>query len=222
MKMFISRVTLSRKPSVQALNALLMPDSLGDRMDANHRLLWTLFADESDHPRDFLWRAESTGEFVVLSAREPTQSDLFSKIDSKPFAPNLIVGASLFFALRANATVSKDKQRVDVVMNRLHPLPKEERATRRMEIATTEGFAWLARKGALSGFETITCVATDYSTHALPKSKGSRQRQPQFGILELSGKIVINDPKVFVGAVNKGFGRAKAFGCGLMLLRRAK
>ncbi len=221
MTVFLSRATLSQSPSVQALNALLMPQDGGARTDAHHRLLWTLFADSSERTRDFLWREESAGEFVILSQREPVVSDLFSRIESKPFAPILRHGNRLGFALRANATRSKDKKRVDVVMNALHSLAPEKRAEQRMQIATNEGAAWLQKQGERHGFEVTECIAKDYSVHALPGFRGPRDRQPQFGILDLAGEIAVTDPAEFVSALTKGFGRAKAFGCGLMLLRRA-
>ncbi|WP_243641924.1 type I-E CRISPR-associated protein Cas6/Cse3/CasE [Rhodovulum steppense] len=46
-------------------------------------------------------------------------------------------------------------------------------------------------------------------------------RQPQFGILDLEGRIEVTDPEALLARLARGFGRAKAFGCGLMLIRRA-
>lgn len=219
--MYLSRATLSRSPSVAALDALLMPQDAGSRTDAHHRLLWTLFADSAERERDFLWREEREGEFVILSEREPLNSPLFDRIDSKPFAPDLMTGDRLSFVLRANATRSKDKKRVDVVMDALHALPSEDRKKQRMNVAHTEGRAWLERVGERSGFAINASEATDYSVHALPKHDGPRKKQPQFSIIDLTGTLTVTDPNVFVSAVNAGFGRAKAYGCGLMLLRRA-
>lgn len=222
MTLYLSRASLSRAPSARALNALLMPEETGRRTDAHHRLLWTLFADHPDRSRDFLWREERSGEFAILSARKPVGTDLFDRLDCKPFAPVLTPGDRLHFALRANATRSKDRKRVDVVMHALHPFRPEQRAEQRMSVATTEGAAWLGRLGARQGFEVTYCEATDYKVHALPHHKGPRSRQPQFGILDLVGEIAVADPTAFVAAVAAGFGRAKAFGCGLMMLRRAR
>lgn len=219
--MYLSKASLSRAPSVRALDKLLMPTEAGDRTDAHHRLLWTLFADSEDRKRDFLWREEGKGTFLILSERPPAPSELFAHVDSKPFAPDLGQGDRLHFALRANATRSKDKKRVDVVMDALFTLPPDERAAQRMEIATSEGAAWMQRQGKTHGFSVLDCVASDYSVHALPAYRGPRDKQPQFGILDLEGQLQITDPVAFVAGVSKGFGRAKAFGCGLMLLRRA-
>ncbi|MGR3463016.1 MAG: type I-E CRISPR-associated protein Cas6/Cse3/CasE [Roseovarius sp.] len=219
----MSRVTLSRQPSVQALNALLLPQDGGARTDAQHRLLWTLFADDPDRSRDFLWREDREGEFLVLSARAPVPTDLFSRVETKPYAPQIASGDRLLFSLRANATRSKKGgKRVDVVMDALHPVPKDERAARRMEIAEREGAAWLRRQGDRNGFIAHHCVVSDYSVHALPSHRGPRDRKPQFGILDLQGQIEVTDPDAFLHVLTSGLGRAKAFGCGLMLIRRAR
>ena len=220
--MFLSRISLSRQPTVQALNALLLPDDAGDRTDAHHRLLWMLFADDSNRKRDFLWREERTGEFLVLSARKPVPTDLFSRVDIKPYAPELSAEDRLFFALRANATrAKKGGKRVDVVMDALFAGPGEDRAARRMETARTEGAAWMTRQGDRNGFGVHHCEVIDYTTHALPSHRGARKKQPQFGILDMQGELEVTETDAFLKALFKGVGRAKAFGCGLMLLRRA-
>jgi len=37
----------------------------------------------------------------------------------------------------------------------------------------------------------------------------------------MTGALEIADPAAFLARLAQGFGRAKAFGCGLMLIRRA-
>jgi CRISPR system Cascade subunit CasE len=43
----------------------------------------------------------------------------------------------------------------------------------------------------------------------------------KIGVLDFEGVLEVTDPDRFVDAVAQGFGRAKGFGCGLMLIRRA-
>jgi CRISPR system Cascade subunit CasE len=48
------------------------------------------------------------------------------------------------------------------------------------------------------------------------------QRPPiEFSALDLSGVLEVQDGEPFLAALLSGFGKAKAFGCGLMLIRRA-
>jgi CRISPR system Cascade subunit CasE len=148
--------------------------------------------------------------------------DLFEPPEVKTFAPELAPGARLAFALRANATRDrKDAGRVDVVMDALHGVPKGARAPERMAIAQREGAAWLSRQGEVAGFHPIATAIEDYSVAALPGHRRSRRGQPQFGILDMTGTLEVTEPAAFLARLAQGFGRAKAFGCGLMLVRRA-
>lgn len=221
MTLYLSRIRLSRSPSTQALAGLLLPSESGPRLSAQHKLLWAAFADDPDRRRDFLWREAGPGEFLTLSARPPLQMDLFAPHEVKAFAPELAVGQQLDFVLRANATRAKHGgSRVDVVMDALHALPKEARAAERMQVAGREGAVWLSRQGETAGFMMVDATVSNYTTEVLPGHRGPRKGQPQFGILELAGRIEVTDPAALVTQLAKGFGRAKAFGCGLMLIRR--
>jgi len=222
MTQYLSRIRLSRRPSAQALAPLLAPANPGARRSAQHNLLWSVFSDGPDRCRDFLWREEPDGSFLTLSARPPTQTDLFETHQVKEFAPALAVGDRLSVQLRCNATrQKKDGPRVDVVMDALRAFPKGARAEERMRLATEEGHAWLSRQGEKAGFQVLEVEAEDYSADVLPGHRGPRKGQPQFGILDLAGRIEITDPAAFLAQLPLGFGRAKAFGCGLMLIRRA-
>ncbi|ARC88514.1 type I-E CRISPR-associated protein Cas6/Cse3/CasE [Rhodovulum sp. MB263] len=222
MTLYLSRIRLSRSPSAQALSGLLSPPVSGPRRSAHHKLLWAAFADGPDRRRDFLWREDHDGGFLTLSERPPQPMDLFEPHQVKDFAPALAAGALLDFTLRANATrMKRGGKRVDVVMDALYGLPKGTRASERMVVAGREGKAWLERQGETAGFRVVRAEADDYAAEVLPGYRGPRKGQPQFGIVDLSGRIEIGDPAAFLGQLARGFGRAKAFGCGLMLIRRA-
>ncbi len=225
MTTYLSLVRLSKSQPMQALANVLQPDHMPKRQAIAHNLIWSLFADSPDRTRDFLWREEKEGHFLVLSSRKPIQTDLWQPHEVKGFAPDLRMGDILEFALRANATRMKRgdaPQRVDVVMDALQSVPKEERAAQRLEIANTESAAWLSRQGTKAGFELLSSQCEDYSVHALDGYRGARKGQPQFGICDMSGTLRVTDPAALAVQIAAGFGRAKAFGCGLMLIRRPK
>lgn len=229
--LYFSRLRIARSPQVAALAQLLNPEHAGQRMDAHHRLLWSAFSTDPDAKRDFLWREEGQGAFLVLSARPPMPSPFFEAAETRSFAPNLQAGDRLVFALRANATRTEatgrlsqngkpHKAHVDLVMDALHALPQGERAPERMSAAQNVASAWLAGQGERHGFQVEEVAAHDYSVRALPGWTGQRKGQPQFGVLDMSGLITVTDPSALVQQMARGFGRAKAFGCGLMLVRR--
>ena len=56
----------------------------------------------------------------------------------------------------------------------------------------------------------------------LRPDRDRRRQGATFGILDLTGEIAVTDPDTFLPALGAGFGRAKAWGCGLMLIQRAQ
>ncbi|PHI95140.1 type I-E CRISPR-associated protein Cas6/Cse3/CasE [Parasaccharibacter apium] len=225
MEWYLSRIRLSRSSVVRVLEDTLKQPDAGHRRSAQHNMLWSAFATDPDQKRDFLWRAESDGSFITLSPRPPRDdNELFEKPVVKPFAPQLQVGDRLRFQLQVNATRMKRDtgKRVDVVLDALYPVAKEERAAKRMDLAQQEGQAWLARQGESAGFVLEDMQVEDYRVERLPRfDKRRGKEQPEFGILDLTGQLEVTDPQAFLERMGKGFGRAKAFGCGLMLIRRA-
>lgn len=226
MTLFLSRIALRRDGSAAALARLLVPDGgAAPRSAAGHHLLWSLFADSPDRKRDFLWREEGPGRFLTLSAREPVDSHDLFRVEPKAFEPALRAGDRLRFALRANPVVAvpgargERGKRADVVMQKLHAIPPGDRAMARETIIPEAGRAWLARQGERHGFAPDGEVGVDgYETVRLPRPGA---RPVQYGVLDFEGLLVVRDPAAFLAQLAEGFGRARAFGCGLMLIRRA-
>jgi CRISPR system Cascade subunit CasE len=197
--------------------------------------VWTLFGDGPDRERDFLWREADGGVFHILSRRLPDdRHGLFDLDEPHLFRPALSPGDRLAFMLRANATVAKAAERnqrgkpSDIVMNALREVPSGERAAVRPGLLRPVARAWMERQGNRAGFVIpadrdepsddgklrVTAYRTLRVTHAGPVAR--------IGVLDLEGELEIRDPSLFLNAVVQGFGRAKAFGCGLMLLRHAR
>jgi CRISPR system Cascade subunit CasE len=220
--LFLSRLGLRRDSSaLAALARVFDPDDGNARVDRSHRLLWTVFSDGPERKRDFLWRAEERGRYFALSHRPPVDEHRLFDIDTKTFEPCLAAGDRLRFSLRANA-VKTDKgapgksRRRDLVMAALHGVDKNERAVRRAAIAAEVGDAWLRGQGAKAGFVAIDDVG--YRRIDLPRHKA---RDVTLGLFDFEGILRITAPDIFLAALAGGFGKAKGFGCGLMLIRRA-
>ena len=225
--LYLSRIRLRRDAPVAALAGLLLPDAADARIAASHSLVWSLFADTPDRRRDFLWRQEAPGRFLTLSARLPVNAAGLFSVESKPFEPDLATGDRLEFSLRANAVISRSTgpgqrgRRHDVVMDALRATPPgEARAQARAEAVVAAGRAWLARQGAEAGFEPFAGVAVDgYEKCRLPRRFGP---PATFGVLDFDGQLTVTDAERFLARLTSGFGRARGFGCGLMLIRRAR
>lgn len=223
---YLSRIRLRRDAPIGALARVLVPADSDQRAGVSHRLLWTLFGDEPGRERDFLWRETEPGMFYVLSGRIPVDQHQLFEIDApKQFDPVLRVGDHLRFSLRANATIARSSGRgvrgkpCDVVMDALYRIPKEARAEQRKVHVGSAGKAWLARQGMKHGFQFDDAQVLVQGYEVLRIEH--RGPQVKIGVLDFEGTLEVKDPAALVPALQRGFGRAKSFGCGLMLVRRA-
>ncbi len=227
------KAKLRRDLSANALAALLVPAASGARVGAAHRLVWALFADAPERRRDFLWRQTSPGEFLVLAARPPEDPHALFQIQHKLFAPMLHTGQRLAFSLRANPVVAeapaepgKRGKRRDVVTRAiaalpLQPDPEKRRAERFAAMQGAVG-KWLVRQGGRHGFSPDMRAdrlrIDDEDWVQIPRDG---RRAINFLAIGLEGVLTVDDPAKFLARLPVGFGAARAFGCGLMLIRRA-
>lgn len=188
--------------------------------------------------------------FLVLSAQRPeAPAGGLWRVEPKPFAPVLNVGQRLAFRLRASPVVRRG-ERVDGKKNkRVHRHDVVMDATRRLAegggvpdlttLARDAGLDWLEAQGQRSGFRVVNApverigedglIEAEPTRNAAVRVEGYRQHRIvrrgataiRFSTLEFEGLLEVSDPARFLEKVAAGFGPQKAFGCGLMLLRRA-
>ncbi|MCU5787333.1 type I-E CRISPR-associated protein Cas6/Cse3/CasE [Alloalcanivorax marinus] len=211
---------------------------MGGEPYGTHQLLWRLFPDY-DGPRPFLFRQEveegADGEgrckglplFYLLSEQTPVAIPGLLEVESKPFAPRLDAGETLAFRLRANPTVShrvegqKHSRRSDVLMHAKSAFAPEQRGSQAckdaMDLAARQ---WLAGQGEKHGFVLRGAPEiSGYRQHSLGRKK---QTKPiQFSGVDYNGTLEITDAEAFGTCVAQGLGRSKAFGFGMMMIRRA-
>ena len=214
-----------------------------------HKLIWSLFADHSERQRDFLWREDKHGIFYTLSERPP-ESEIFTidtkpyepqlrSGDKLAFTlrANPVVSKKLGKVVDVTSkttgiTRSQRKiKKVDVVMAALNEIKVTEplhgneesqsKARIRQELVQQKGGEWLQKQAAIAGFEIEHVICDGYKQHLLPKKKGGETKSAmKFSTIEFQGRLKITDPEQFLKRVQKGMGSAKAYGCGLMLLKR--
>ncbi|ART62736.1 type I-E CRISPR-associated protein Cas6/Cse3/CasE [Kushneria marisflavi] len=200
-----------------------------------HQLLWRLFPGVPSGKRPFIFRQEmeedangkSAGlpRFYVGSDRPPEPMEGF-EIQCKPFAPRLASGERLAFRLRANPTVAKPagtgrrSQRADVLMDARYPFPKGERTSQTcVEAMDAAARHWLDSRAKDCGFTLpVAPEVGAYRQHALSKKEGG---QPiRYSSVDYEGLLEVVDPERLGQVLQYGIGRARAFGCGMLLLRR--
>jgi len=180
-------------------------------------------------PAPFLFRAEQQDGlpvFYVLSEQRPRDRQDLWWVEAKRYAPNIQQGDRLAFKLRGNPTVSRGAagargQRHDVVMDAKRrigwkDLPESGRPNL-AHLAYEAGACWLRDRQDRLGIELgDTDLRVDgYRTWRQRGGKGIA-----LATLDFEGSFRVLDPVRFVDSLQAGIGPAKAFGCGLMLVRR--
>lgn len=87
---------------------------------------------------------------------------------------------------------------------------------------------WWQRQGERCGFELVhdqnalsKLQNSGYNWHALPQKVKQKGDKSGFSAVDLTGELQITDPDKFRQTLFTGLGRSKAFGCGLLMVRRA-
>jgi CRISPR system Cascade subunit CasE len=243
---YFTRATLRRDDQhVAALAKVFMPDEPGDAAFVHHRLLWTLFSKEQfNAPQEtaYLWRRmDGENRFFILGPR-PLEASPYFGIETKPYEINLRVGDRLAFDLRVNATVNRmvdpasgrdGRQRCDIVMDAMRAHEREsgeksDRAVTRLPIAASAIETWLGTQGNQHGFALDAMSLDAYRPFRLTGKKPKQDKPkgpklwPVIGVCDVRGVVTVKEPEMIKQRLMTGFGRAKAFGCGLMLVRRVE
>lgn len=215
--MYFSRITPDmEKSSPERLARVGMDDY------RIHQELWRLFEADENAQRDFLYRRQGPSPvFLVLSKRKPVNKGIWT-IETKPFHPIIGNGDRFSFDLRANPVrkarnaIGK-QERHDVVMDLKHhyktlgkPLPPQA------VLEQEAGADWLLARAEKLGFRVHpeALWAEGYRQHRYFKKKIC------FSTLDFKGVLEVTDEERFRQALQEGIGSSKAFGCGLLLLRR--
>jgi len=205
-----------------------------------HKLLWQFF----DRPRTkapehtaFLFRAElreGLPLFYVLSRDVPQDKTGHWRVEPREYHPDLHVGDRLAFKLRVNPVVARKgetgerSKRHDVVMDAKlragwkEMLPDERPSL--AHIADEAGACWLRQREVQMGCH----ISSDFfrteghMNHCLKgrRDENGKCRGIALTTMDFEGELQITDQEQFKSAIFSGIGPAKAFGCGLLLVRR--
>ena len=215
--------------------------ALHQRLDgpyADHQWLWRWLPAAAGSVRDFIFRrhdADGVPGFYVVSSRPPAQRLGDWHARTRDYAPQLSVGERLTFELRANPTVRHGRdgksKRHDVVMEAKRQLLAEHGLQRWADVAGESSMvrpalydlvqqrcgSWLARQGERCGF---AIDADALRIEAYQQHSERKDQQLKFTTVDFSGQLTVTDAAAFAAALATGIGHAKAFGCGLLLIRR--
>ena len=163
----------------------------------------------------------------MVSKRPPEDHDGIWSIESKDYAPKIQAGECYAFSLRVNPVVRRKgedgkSRRHDVVMDlkRRRDYQTTPRAKRppEGELIQEAGSKWLQSRAEKHGFSVSEEAIRVEGYHQYRSSRAGRKII--FSTLDITGVLRVDSPELFTQALHAGIGPAKAFGCGLMLVRR--
>jgi len=225
--MYLSKVTLKNPPKLFAF----LNKKSGTDGYASHQLLWSLFPNDGSKKRDFLFYKNdksSLPDFLLVSKDEPKENDILL-VYSKEYNPQLVVGQKLIFSLVANPVVArkaegkKNSIKHDVWMD-----AKKQALKRGLSGGNLRKFCeglskdWLISQGKKCGFELLLSeiVIDGYQQNRIYKGR-KKTNKICFSSIAYRGRLRVSDTEKFVKMLGDGLGKSKAFGCGMMLVKRA-
>lgn len=228
--MYLSRIRLTGD-SIEVIHK--RKKKAGNNLFWEHQMIWDMFDNSPDQKRDFLYRREdSRGElpyYYVLSARQPASNPVAADIQTREYRPALRAGDRLMFSLRANAVVTRKaddagKRRIrrDIIEARVdeykQSIENPRDRPRPSVIHQEAAWEWLERQGKQHGFSLNELLIDNRQFYKVKKPGDDNVRC--FTSIDLRGQLLVDEPKALTTALMTGLGRSKAFGCGLLLVRR--
>jgi len=234
--MFFSRITL--KPEVGRIQLL---KQMGRNQYQLHQLLWNLFEGKSTRKNgkgkelaDFHYRADYPDKRLLVylvSDREPKNRDGIWDIQSRLYEPVIEKGQTWQFYLRVNPTISlygrTKNKRHDGLMHAKRLLQQsfeeQNRTPDRYEIWAAQQSAakdWLIKRESKIGayIDPANLIIDNYRQEIVVTN--SSDDGIRFSSVDLTGLFTITEPEKLKEILFRGLGKSKAFGCGLMLVKR--
>jgi CRISPR system Cascade subunit CasE len=219
-KISIDKETLNRDRKIYQ-NAYLL-----------HKKIWALVSRAENQQRDFLYRVEYDDYqnikcIYLLAPHQISSQDGIKIVVSPKYQPQLKTGEHLYFNLRANPVIKRKEngkaKEYGLVMDAKYQFKKNGQSYQEQlsldELIHQVCMKWLVRKGEQHGFSVRQFEVTiDNAREYLIKSP--TKQEYMLRTHDFSGVLTVVDPDAFINALFTGIGSAKAFGCGLMLVKR--
>lgn len=211
-----------------------------------HQWLWTFFPDVAAGERPFLFRRTLLSDadliafdlaktcYYVVSSQVPVSPNALWRVQSKPYAPVINEGDVFAFDVRVNPIVTRNKKRFDVVMDAKTQLAKQHgfASWKAMgkhkpdqplyDFAYEASLKWMTERSDCNGFRLINDSFGVESYRSPTNSQRYKQsaKEPLISTIDLNGRLQVTDVEKFTLLLQLGLGPAKAFGCGLVMIRR--
>lgn len=179
-----------------------------------HKALWTCFPGlPAGTVRPFLFRTAELAagtRILMLSKERPIPLDFAEWDGTKAFQAEFAAGSLFLFRLRANPVKrATSDRRLRAITDRRAPDSGGQSPLR----------AWLEGKARLHGFE-LKSVPEFSACHLAEFDKKAGAGTIRLNVVDIGGALQVTDADRFADAFRNGIGHGRAFGCGMLLLRR--
>lgn len=174
-----------------------------------HTLMWTLFGDHGGRDRDFLYVMDETSngdvKIFMRSKRRPDLNPFFEFEKVQKIKAGFRCGECFIFQCDFNPTKTKRGKLVDIVLDERH---NSQEPRTQIELA----YDWWGRRERDKGFKVRKVRVQYHRQYDMPRDGR------KLSIMRVVGEIEVVDPHKFQSLFENGIGKAKAKGCGMVLL----
>ncbi len=216
----------------------------GRSLYEEHQWLWKFFSGKDGQKRDFIYRKVKNEfglpKFYVVSPSVPVRINSAWEVRTQTYRPIVESGGKFRFELRVNPVVTRKVQagdldniksrRDDVVISEKKKILDQYGVCKWSDLSALKDVKidvhdliyssclnWIrAREGKL-GFRVFGGFRADSYTKNYPGKKSI-----VFSSVDVSGVLEVTSKEEFTKTLYTGIGRSKAFGCGLLLIKRVE
>ncbi len=229
-----TRAKLRTGPGASSLAAFLAASS--DSIGRGHHLVWSLFEDHG-RVRPFVYRglgANASAGYLLYSTTAPRDPHHLWDLECRDFklADTLRAGDRVQWSIRVNPVVKSGGKKHDVALRAWREWCGATPSAGPGERPSVEDLAraavprWLAPRLERHGL-SVDPTAMTLEAHRRerflkdPKAPKDRHNDVVVWMSDVAGLGEVTDPEALREALRTGVGGAGAYGCGMLLLRRA-
>ena len=188
-----------------------------------HQFLWDMFKHDQGR-RNFIYTNNGNKIYTVSKEKPRNLTSQNVEIRTKLYNPSFKEGDFLRFDIRFDPEVRLDEKRIPLVTAYKARL-REGCKMSWNELMHEATLSWFNKHSKRYGFRIHDCFVQGYYHYDFLKKKSkddprNKSKKVKFDSLDLRGVLEVTGPAVFSMALHHGIGKARAFGCGLMLVAR--
>lgn len=173
-----------------------------------------------------LWRRDGSGHDQQLYIVSPDKPDLTHLVEQAGW-PTTETWQTRDYAEFLSSLRSGQRWAFRLTANPTHNvrLPHQKDTRRVGHVTVEQQRQWLLRRSGRAGFQATTGTSgepdlTVHDRHTYTFQRGNGQ--VTLRVVTYDGQLEVTDPDALRAALTAGIGHAKAYGCGLLTLARAR